>query len=132
MHQPARIYRVLLFSAAAAAMTFIYQLPTMSPLQIGYIHYALAAETHSVPATISNCFLQPQQLAVSSYFMPLLPQQLSEALIYIMTTATISRCYVLYHQKQLLAVSIAPYHKAAVSSLYFTAIAAISSAHSNY
>ena len=47
--------------------------------------------------------LLPQQLAPSSYFMPLLPQQLLEASIYFTATATVSSYY--FTIKQLLAAS---------------------------
>ena len=53
------------YNGAAGAQTFIYQLPMTSPPRIGYIHYTLAAETHSPPATISNCYFTAT--AISSF-----------------------------------------------------------------
>ena len=80
-------------AAAAATLTFIYQLPMMSPPRIGASTTPLLLKHTQPQKLFAAAILPPQQLAASSYFIPLLPQQQLEAYIYFTATATISSCY---------------------------------------
>ena len=119
------------------AVPFWQIYPTSSINCLRRVHHGLGTSTtllllkHTQPQQpLVTALLQPQQFAASSYLMPLLPQQLLEALIYITATATISSCYFTIKA----AISSLQYltTKQLLAAFNFTATAMISSIHSNY
>ena len=111
--------------------------PTSSINCLRQVHHGLGASTmllllkHTQPQQpLVTAILQPQQLAAYSYFIPLLAQQLLEALIYITAIVTISSCYFTIKA----AISSLQYltTKQLLAAFNFTATAMISSIHSNY